>query len=182
MHHNCSCNEFLGTKKQRCQHALGRFWSFVRFFNIRIRLQIHVANTLILLHMLHADDTVCLTGEQAKEVDSMQDKVLRTILQLPQTTNIDAMLYLTGERISKTKKVTRRVKNLQRIKLLPSETHLKKMYVQRTWHQRSYVFSIFEKEQESVRNYIRYTTIITEEEFTKATRPRNHDLRTQSRY
>ena len=44
-------------------------------------------------------------------------------------------------------------------KVLPNETQLKKMCEQRTWDQRSYVFNIFEREQDSMRNILHHTTV-----------------------
>ena len=77
MSHIGPWNEVLETRKERCQQALGRFCNFSR-----------ITNTLILSHLSYADDTVYVSfiDEQAKQIDSMQAKVLRTILQLPMTT------------------------------------------------------------------------------------------------
>ena len=162
-------DQFLDTRRSRCRQALGRFWKFFRSANVSVKLKLRVAHTLILSHFSYGDEIVCLSEKQAKQLDTMQATVLRTILQLPKTVNHDAilMLYITGERSLSSTMRTRRVTNLQRIKHLPRDTQLRKLYEQRAWHSKPFTFSYYDQEEKGMRHSLRLTSA-SEEEFTNA--------------
>ena len=139
-----------------------------------MKLKLRVAHSLIFSHLSYGYDIVNLTQAQLSQVNSVHATVLRTILHLPIHTSYDAMLYITGEVSLATLLKVRRVANLQRIRHLSKDTQLRKLYEQRYWHGRGYIFSKYEDDLREIETSLKLTTIpqeLLDNELSKAPTP-----------
>ena len=68
------------------------------------------------------------------------------------------MLYITGEVSLAALLRVKRVANLQRIRHLPQDTQLRKLYEQRYWHSRGYIFKKYEDDMCEVQASLKLTT------------------------
>ena len=78
------------------------------------------------------------------------------------------MLYITGETRISTLMRVRRVCNLHRIKNLPEDTQLKKIYDQEIWHAKGLIFHTYEQDEELMHN-VQNKTSVSQQELNKAT-------------
>ena len=147
---------------------MGRFWKFFRYANVRTKLKLRVAHALVLSHLAYGEEIMQLNQKQINQIDSTHASILRTILQLPKFTSYNAMLYITGETQISTLMSVRRVSNLRRIKHLPSDTQLKKIYDQKTWHVKDLIFLKYEQDEKTMHT-VQNTTSVSQEELTLAT-------------
>ena len=152
-------NDYIETRTRRCQQTLGRYWRFFKKSNVSVDLKLRVSKTMILSHLTYGDDILCLTSKQSKELDSMQAKVLKRILQVPLSTSSDAIRYILGQSKISLDFQAKRVANLHRIRNLADETQLKKIYNEKTWHKRPYTFHRYEQDEREMRNSLKYTDI-----------------------
>ena len=162
-----SWQKYVSTRLNRCQQALGKYWRFLKLSDVSVQLKIRVADSLILSHLSYGAEVVCLNEQQTKQIDAMQAKVIRTILQLPQRSSHDAARFLTGQTRPSTERKTRQVQNLQRIRNLQN-TQLKNAYDSRQWHQKPYIFQRYE-EEEMLMKVRQKRTNVSEEDFVFAT-------------
>ena len=109
-----------------------------------------------------------LTQAQASQIRSIHARVLKTILQLPKHTSYDTMLYITGEAQLTLLLKAKRINNLQRIRHLSKHTQLRKLYEQKKWHTRGFIFRRYEKDLREVKHLLRLTDA-TETDFTQET-------------
>ena len=152
-------DDFVNSRIQRCKQALGQYWRFFRLANISVDLKLRAAQALIFSHLAYGDEIVCLTKEQATKIDAIQAKTIKTILQLPKYVNSDAARFITGQvKISSIHEM-RCLTNLQRIRNLPQDTQLRKIYEDGSWHKRPFIFNSYEEIERCTRAKLRHTDI-----------------------
>ena len=77
-------------------------------------------------------------------------------------------MYITGETPLPTLLRAKRINNLQRIRHLPKDTQLRKLYEQKMWHARGFIFRKYEKDLREVKHLLRLTSV-TEVDFMQET-------------
>ena len=142
---NGKWDEFIDLQTKRCRQAFGRYWRFFRLANVSVDLKLRAAHSLIFSHLAYGEDIICLTSQQARKIDSIQAKVIKAILQLPKETNNDAVRFMTGQITCSSIREVRSLTNLQRIRNLPNDTQLKKVYDEKLWHKRPFIFQRYEE-------------------------------------
>ena len=164
-----SWNKFHDYKLKKSKQTMGRFWKFFRYANISTKLKLRVAHALVLSHLSYGEEIMQLNPIEINQIDRIHASVLRTILQLPKYTSYNAMLYITGETRISTLMRVRRVSNLLRIKHLPKDTQLKKIYDQKTWHTKDLIFHTYDQDEKLMHN-VQNKTSVSQQELTRATR------------
>ena len=157
-------DEYLKHRVSRCNQTLGRYWRFFKKSNISVDLKLRISKTMILSHLSYGSDILCPNPKQCTEIDSMQAKVLKRILQIPRTANSNAVRYILGQSKLTAEFQIRRVTNLHRIRSLNRNTRLREIYDQRVWHKGPHLFQFFERDEIQMRNSLKLTNI-TQEEF-----------------
>ena len=128
---------YLDKIQKRAQSVIGRF---SKRSTVSIDIKLRVAKTLVLSKLSYGAEIICLTKAQEAALDRVQAKVLRAILQLPKNTSARAVRYLTGQTPISAQRRAQRISNLTRIKQLPKETQLRRIYESREWHKKGLVF------------------------------------------
>jgi len=152
-----SWDDFTNQRLLKCKQALGQYWRFFKLANISADIKFRAAQTLIFSHLAYGEEIICLTRQQAKKLDAAQAKVIKTILQLPIHSSTDATRFITGQMSLSATHNTRCLTNLQRIRNLPNNTQLKKIYNDGAWHQKPFTFADYATIERNTISHLKYS-------------------------
>ena len=79
------------------------------------------------------------------------------------------MLFITGETKLTTLMKIKRLSNLHRIRHLPRDTQLRKLYEQGSWHNKGFIFNSYEEDERETHAELKLTST-SHEELTSETR------------
>jgi len=142
---NGKWDDFINQKIKRCKQTLGQYWRFFKLANVSVDLKMRAAHSLVLSHLSYGEEIICLTGEQAKKLDAIQARVIKSILQVPKETNSDAARFITGQISTSSTHKIRSLTNLLRIRNLSQDTELRKIHDEGEWDKKPFIFQKYKE-------------------------------------
>jgi ribonuclease HI len=106
---------------------------------------------------------MCLSQTLEAKIDKFQERVLKSILQVPTYASGNATRYILGQPALSTTRRVRRVANLLRIRSMPTNTGLRKIYDSNVWGKRTLLFGKYQQDLNEIISDQRCSSVSREE-------------------
>ena len=139
--------------------AFGTNSSLFRQAPVPVHLKVQLAHFLVFSRLAYGAEVMCLSQTLEKRIDKFQERVLKSILQVPTYASGNATRYILGQPALSTSRRVRRVANLLRIRSLPTNTRLREIYDNNVWGKKSLLFGKYQQDLNEINSQQRCSSV-----------------------